>query len=184
MSLARGVPGVRWARGLGLVASLALAAALGGCGSGGGFHPLYASSSFGGPDVSRKLATVEVTTIPSRVGQRIRNELLFQVDGGDTPPKHEYQLDIVIQEVFTSSLVASNGQAAEQIYQLDANFKLTRLSDKKVVLQGTSFGRAGLEHFTSVYSNVRAQMEAQNRAASTVAADLRARLSAFLGSTS
>lgn len=54
------------------------------------------------------------------------------------------------------------------------------MSDKIVVMKGSSFARAGFERFDSIFSNVRARFDAENRAAKTVAEDLRARLSAFL----
>ena len=52
-----------------------------GCGD-SGFRPLYASSSITGTDVNAKLAKLEVAPIPGRVGQRVRNELIFQATGG------------------------------------------------------------------------------------------------------
>ena len=77
-------------------------------------------------------------------------------------------------------MVSITGDTAAQIYNLDAKFRLTRLSDKKLVLEGTSYGRAAFERFTSIYSNVRAKDDAENRAARTVAQDLKGRLAGFL----
>jgi LPS-assembly lipoprotein len=76
--------------------------------------------------------------------------------------------------------VRTDGEAASQIYSLDAQFKLIRIADKKIILEGISYGRAGFERFSQIYSNVRAREDAENRAARTVAADLRSRLAAFL----
>jgi LPS-assembly lipoprotein len=145
----------------------------------GGFQPLYGSLG-GGGSTEEKLAQVEVSTIPGRVGQRIRNELIFQQTGGGTPLPPVYRLEITIREMVTSTLVSRDGNATGQIYQVDAAFQLISLKDKRVVLQGTSHGRAGFERFTSIFSNVQANQEAQNRVARTVATDLKARLSAYL----
>ena len=47
-----------------------------------------------------------------------------------------------------------------------------------------SFGRAALERNPSVFSNTRAQDDAQNRAARTIAIELKTRVAAFLASES
>ena len=133
-----------------------------------------------GNGVNTKLNQIDIPTIPSRVGQRLRNELIFENNGGALPSAPIYRLDIAIRELLASTLVRRDGEAASQIYSLDAKFKLIRLSDKKVVLEGISYGRAGFERFTNIYSNVRAREDAENRAARTVADDMHSRLSAFL----
>lgn len=163
---------------LGALVGVILAAPLvGGCES--GFRPLYATGPSGN-GVNTKLNQIDIPTIPSRVGQRLRNELIFENNGGALPSAPIYRLDIAIRESLASTLVRRDGEAASQIYSLDAKFKLIRLSDKKVVLEGISYGRAGFERFTNIYSNVRAREDAENRAARTVADDMHSRLSAFL----
>lgn len=147
--------------------------------SDGGFRPLYGSAGIGAA-ADQKLAHVQIDTIPGRVGQRIRNELIFQTTGGGTAGEPLHQLNIAIRESVTSTLVQTNGDARGQIYNLEASFRLVRTSDKKVVLEGKSFGRAGFERFDSIFSNVRAREDAENRAARTIGEDLKARLSAYL----
>jgi LPS-assembly lipoprotein len=166
-----------------LLAALVLVAAtplLSACGT-SGFRPLYGSSGVGAA-AHEKMAQVEITPIPGRVGQVIRNELIFQTTGGGNPLPPAYKLDIAIRETVTSTLVRVDGDARSQIYNLDASFKLIRVTDNSVVLQGTSYGRAGFERFTSIFSNVRAREDAENRAARTIGEDLKSRLSAYLAS--
>lgn len=152
---------------------------LAGCAAGEGFRPMYGPTG-SGVDVGARMASIDVTPIPSRVGQRLRNELIFQNTGGGLPPKPEYRLDITITEAIASTLVKSTGEALSQIYTLDASFRLIRLSDKKVVMQGASHGRAGFERFQQIYANVRAREDAENRAARTIADDIKTRLAAGL----
>lgn len=156
-----------------------IGAALSGCAGSDGFQPLYGPTT-SGVDVQAKLAAVDVTTIPSRVGQRIRNELIFQNTGGGLPAKPEYRLDIAIRESIGSTLVKSTGEALSQVYSLDATYRLIRISDKQIVAQGVSHGRAGFERFQQIYSNVRAREDAENRAARSVADDIKTRLAAIL----
>lgn len=165
-----------------LVCALA-AITLAGCGE-SGFRPLYGSSAIGGANVEAKLAGVEIAPIPGRLGQRVRNELIFDVTGGGAASTPVYRLEIAIKENVVSTLVKTDGDALSQIYTADATFNLIRLSDKKVVLKGTSFGRAGFERNPSIFSNVRAQDDAQNRAAHSIGTEMKTRLAAFLATAS
>ena len=166
---------------LGAVAGLVLLApALAGCE--GGFRPMYASAAFGGNNLDQKLAQVDVATIPGRVGQRIRNELIYQNTGGGERQSPVYKLEVATRENITSTLVRNDGEAASQIYSIDAAFRLTDMRTKTIVLEGVSYNRAGFERFTSIFSNVRAREDAENRAANAVAVDIKTRLSAFLAS--
>ena len=153
---------------------------LGGCSGSSGFHPLYATADYGGTGASEKLAALDIAPIPGRVGQRIRNELIFQATGGGTPLPPEYRLDVAIRESVTSTLVKIDGNANGQVYNLDASYKLVRISDKSVIAEGKSYGRAGFQRVTSIFANVRAREDAENRAAKTVGEELRTRLLAHL----
>jgi LPS-assembly lipoprotein len=66
------------------------------------------------------------------------------------------------------------------VYSLQASFRLIDPKTKQVVFQGTSNARAPFERFESVYSNVRAREDAENRAARIIADDLKTRLAAYL----
>jgi len=157
---------------------LALAPGLAACAN-GGFRPLYAATP-SGVGLQDLMKQVEVAPIPGRVGQRIRNDLIFHGTGGGEalPPTH--RLEVSIGESVLSTLVKIDGDSLGQIYAVQASFKLIRLKDKKVVLEGTSHGRAGFERFQSIYSNVRARDDAENRAARTVADDLKTRVATYL----
>ena len=148
-------PNLRGGRWFALIAALIIGPLLAACGE-TGFRPVHADLG-GSTTTSEKLAKLDIAPIPGRVGQQLRNELIFQANGGANPLSPEYRLDIAIREGVTSTLVRQTGDARGQVYNLDAKFKVTRLSDKKVVLSGSSYGRAGFERFDSIYSNVRAR---------------------------
>ena len=161
------------------MAAVLVAPFLSGCGN-GGFRPLYGSAGIGA-NADARLAKVSVTTIPGRVGQQIRNEVIFHATGGGGEAVNpELRLDVAIRESVTSTLVEVDGNAGSQVYSVEAKFQLIRMSDKQVVLSGTSFGRAAFERNLSIFSNVRAREDAENRAAKVVGEDLKARLSAYL----
>ena len=115
--------------------------------------------------VSRGL---DVAPIPGRIGQRIRNELIFQASGGGELQPPTYRLEVTTTELVQSTLADSTGATAGGAYNLQASFKLVRLKDKRVASQGTSYGRAAFERFTDtttptgttyVSSNARARKD-------------------------
>jgi LPS-assembly lipoprotein len=159
-----------------LLAALAVTAALAlaGC----GFQPLYGTTA-GGSRLGAVMAGVDVTPIPGRVGQRLRNELIFENTGGGAAAPATYKLDIVIRESLINELVQISGNAKGEVYQLDATFKLIS-HDGRVVLEGKATSRASFERFQTIFSNVRAQVDAENRAARTVADTIRTRIAAYI----
>ena len=165
-------------RGLSLL--LAAAPALAACGN-GGIRPLYGATP-SGAGLQERLAQVDVATIPGRVGQRIRNDLIFLSTGGGQPLPPTHRLEVTIRESVISTLVRIDGDSLGQIYAVEASFQLISIKDKKVVLKGTSHARAGFERFQAIYSNVRARDDAENRAARTVADDLKTRVATYLSS--
>ena len=165
-------------RGLSLL--VAAAPALAACGN-GGIRPLYGATP-SGAGLQERMAQVDVATIPGRVGQRIRNDLIFLSTGGGHPLPPTHRLEVTIRESVISTLVRMDGESLGQIYAVEASFQLISIKDKKVVLKGSSHARAGFERFQAIYSNVRARDDAENRAARTVADDLKTRVATYLSS--
>lgn len=168
-----------WWRSLAVLASLLAglgALALAGC----GFQPLYGGSTAGGARISEVMAGIDVAPIPGRVGQRLRNELIFANTGGGTAGPTRYRLDIAVKESVTDQLVQITGDATGQVYQLDATFKLIDASKGAVVYQGKAISRAPYNRFQEIFANVRARYDAENRAARTVSESIRTQVAAHL----
>jgi len=162
-----------------LLAAVIVAPLLAACGN-GGFRPLYGAAGIGAA-ADEKLAKVAVSTIPGRVGQQIRNDLIYQATGGGGEVQSpEMRLEVAIRESVTSTLVRIDGDSGGQVFNVEARFRLVRVADNSVVLSGTSYGRASFERNTSIFSNVRAREDAETRAARVISEDLKARLSAYL----
>jgi LPS-assembly lipoprotein len=166
----------------GIMAACVVGVFLGACGGeGGGFTPLYGAT--GGKTYDQRLATVDISKIPGRVGQRIRNELVFDRSVGNSAITPDTRLDVVITETILTTLVNATGSSSSQVYQLEARYQLVDLKTKKSVLDGRSLGRGSFDRFESIYSNIRAREDAENRVAKSVADDIRTRLLAFLSRT-
>jgi|EndMetStandDraft_9_1072997.scaffolds.fasta_scaffold01318_5 LPS-assembly lipoprotein len=147
--------------------------------SGCGFQPLYGPTA-SGAQLSDVMKTVDITTVPGRVGQRIRNELIFRTTGGGYAEAPKYRLDIALRESLQKTLVNQQGDAQGEIYQLYTEYKLVRVADRKVVLEGHSNARAAFDKPESVFASIRAQRDAEDRAARTISEAIRTRVAAFL----
>ena len=158
-----------------LLAGLA-ALALAGC----GFQPLYGGTTAGGQRLSEVMAGVEITPIPGRVGQKLRNELIFTNTGGGLAAPSRYRLEIAVKESVVDQLVQITGDATGQVYQLDATFQLIDPNNGKVLLQGKAISRAPYNRFQEIFANVRARYDAENRAARTVSESIKTQVAAFL----
>ena len=106
---------------------VAAAPALTACGA-DGFKPLYGATA-SGIGVEQRLAKVDFSPIPGRVGQRVRNELVFQTAGGGHPDTPSLRLEVVIKETLTSTLVRIDGESLSQVYAIEATFRLVNISD-------------------------------------------------------
>jgi LPS-assembly lipoprotein len=158
-----------------LFAGLA-ALALGGC----GFQPLYGGTTAGGQKLAQVMAGIDVTPIPGRVGQKLRNELIFTDTGGGNAGPARYRLDIAIKESVTDQLVQITGDATGQVFQIDATFKLVDPSNGRTLYQGQAISRAPYNRFQEIFANVRARYDAENRAARTISESIRTQIAGFL----
>jgi LPS-assembly lipoprotein len=154
-------------------------------GGGCGFHPLYTTTA-SGANMVEAMKTVQIAPIPSRVGQRLRNEMIFGMTGGGNAATPIYRLDIVLRESVRETLVTNAGNATGAVLQLDAEFRLVRIKDNETVFKGYSTQEAAYDlngssgNAGSIYGDVRANIDAENRAAVSLADTLKTRVAAYL----
>ncbi len=149
--------------------------------SGCGWQPLYGPTA-SGANLNEIMRTVDIATVPGRVGQRIRNELIFKQTGGGqrlAVDETKYRLDIAIRELVLNTLVNGSGEAEGQVYQLYTEFKLVRIADKQVVLEGHNNARAAYDKVVSLFADIRARRDAEDRAARTISEAINTRLAAY-----
>lgn len=174
--------GMRAARRLLAAAMIAGACTgLAGCGA-NGFQPLYATGATGQATAAR-LAELDFAPIPGRVGQRVRNELVFdRTAAGDARPPSK-TVEIKLTESLLTVLAKIDGDSTGQTYQVEAVYRVLDTATKKVEYEGRTVARANFERFQSIYSNVRAREDAENRAARIIASDIKTRLAVHLSRT-
>ncbi|MEM9591370.1 MAG: hypothetical protein AAF967_08535 [Pseudomonadota bacterium] len=173
-----------WSRSRAFVA-LAVAALAGLLLAGCGFQPLYGTNSTtaSGARLTEAMAAVDVQPIPGRVGQKVRNELIFANTGGGRAAPPRYKLSIALKERDIQQLVQVTGNAQGQVYQLQATYKLTDIASGRVIHEGNAISRAPYTRFQEVFANVRARYDAEDRAAKTVSDSIKSQLASYLATT-
>ena len=68
----------------------------------------------------------------------------------------------------------------ESVFGLDADFILVRVADNQSILTSKASARAPYQKVESIFANIRARRDAENRAARTLAEHIRTRVAAFL----
>ncbi len=166
----------------------ALAAALGGC-----FRPLYAERPpGGGPGVRELLSGVEFLplnvpngTREARVGQEIRNALLFSLYGAATgsPPTHQLTMKIRVSRL--SVLVDARTTRPDiDNYGIDADYVLKDIVTGKSVVTGSAAARVSYDipGQEQRFARQRAFRDAEDRAAKVIAENVNERLASFFAS--
>lgn len=168
-----------------LAGAMALAALLGGC-----FEPLYGQRSLaGGPGLRERMAAVDVMRIDvpngtpvARIANEVRNDLIFDLQGGSggATPTHQLRINVTTnnQQVIVDITTA---RADVQQYSIDATYTLVEKATGKPVVTGQTFARVTYDNPGQAqrFSNARGQRDAENRAAKTISENIRARLAAY-----
>ncbi len=156
------------------IVALALALVAAAC----NVRPLYAPLP-DGSTASDSLRSIEILEIPTRVGQRLRNDLVFGFNGGGEALAARYELKIVLTETLASvSVEQFSDTPAARLLRLDATFILRDINTGKSMMSGSSFASASYDFSEQRYANIRAERDAQNRAARVIADDIRLRIAA------
>jgi LPS-assembly lipoprotein len=161
-----------------LAAASLLAASLAGC-----FQPMYGQSTlFGaGANLRDDLRQVEVLEIRGRLGQEIRNDLIFELTGGKgNPVGAPYKLALTITSGSQTPLVdVQSGRATSETVVLDVVYRVLDVSNDRVVLTEKALARISIDRSAQRYAATRAVRDAQNRAAKLVAEQIRSRLASY-----
>ena len=161
-----------------LAAAMLLAVAGGGC-----FQPLYGDRSLtGGPSVRDAMRDVEVATIDGRVGQEVRNDLIFELTGGEgNPVGAPYRVTMTVSSsTFYPVIDLSAGRPSAETVSLDVLYRVEDVANKKTVLNERALARVTIDRSQQRFARVRAIRDAENRAAKVAAEQMRSRIAAFL----
>lgn len=165
--------------------AFACALALGGC-----LQPLHGQRVYNADSklavvssTDEMLRSIEIVPIGGRVGQQLRNNLIFAFNGGARPttaPRYRLVIDLNDPTETQTVVDPFTDRAEVETIALDAAFRLVPVGTLDPVFSGNAFGRASYTSTRQRFANLRAARDAEDRAAGVVAEQIRARVSTFL----
>ncbi len=148
-------------------------------------RPVYApAASLGAsasPAMATELASIAIEAQTDRVAQVLMNELIFQLRGGGTLVAPKYRLDLILTTRGSDLAIrAREDIPVAKLISLTATYTLTETATGRVVTSDNVYATSSFDVSSQRYANVRAQQDAEDRAARAAAADIRLRLSSAL----
>ncbi|MEZ5840355.1 MAG: LPS assembly lipoprotein LptE [Hyphomicrobiales bacterium] len=160
------------------LAALGLATSLAAC----NVRPMYGSMSAGASgSLADRMALVSVDPIPERLGQQLRNELVYVLSNAVDPDNPRYRLTVTVRRSMSRvGIVPISGTPTAEVLSVTASYRLFDASSGRELTSGDSFANASFDYSNQRYANVRAERDAEDRAAETIAHDIRTRVGAYL----
>ncbi len=144
------------------------------------FQPLYGERA-GGGSVRDDLAAIAVEVQDTRLGQEIYNGLVFAFTGGGAPAPPRYTLDLTISRTLVDvGILQISGTPQTRTLKVTVSFRLIDQASGEEVFAGRTFADASFDRSNQRFANVRAERDAENRAAAVISSDIRTRVAAFL----
>lgn len=136
--------------------------------------PLY-GPTLSGRSVTAALDRIMIDPVKTRVAQQVRNKLIFDLDGNSgTPPAYRMRLAVSNTEGPLGITPVESAPAFS--VTVSATYTVTSLDTGDIVFRETSRATASYDRVNQVFANVRGRRDAENRAAVTLANDIRIRL--------
>lgn len=158
-----------------LLLGFGLAMTLAGC----QVRPLYDDAS----GTRESLGSIVYSAASNRVGQEVRNHLIFLTGGGaGEPASPEYEVDLQVSATTMGVLLDQSSDTANAGRVIvSANYTLQRASDASVLHTGRRQVVAVVDYPSQQFAKLRAVRDGEDRAARELAEFIRADLASALG---
>lgn len=159
----------RRAGGVGILVALAMG--VGAC----TVQPVYGPTPGGGA-VQATLASIEIEPVQDRVGQVVRNKLISELSGGRESANPAYRMKLTVSARQVGLGLTDVENAPTYSVNVSATYQVTRIDTDQVVLRSTAHATATYNTVNQAFANDRAKLDAENRAANSVAGDIALRV--------
>jgi LPS-assembly lipoprotein len=158
-------------RGLALSACIVAAAAASAC----TVRPLYSGAvAPAGTTAAAAYPSIDIKPVSTRYAQEVRNHLIFLMNGGAGQPANaQYSLDLGITVLDTRTLLARASTNEERptagTVMLTSTYVLRRADTGEIVSRGTRKISSSYDRPRQEFAALRAERDAENRAARELA---------------
>ena len=140
-------------------------------------QPVYGPTP-GGGSVAQTLRSITIAPVDTRVGQQVRNDLIFDLTGGGAPAEAKYLMKLRTTSSETALGITREGSAPVYSVTVTVSYTVTRIGTDDIVLRETVHGTASYDRYSQNFANIRAKRDAENRAAAQAADKIRIRVAA------
>ena len=175
LSSDHGSPTRRRAGVRGFLFALAAAFALAAC----TVQPLY-GPTVGGGQVQATLTRIDVAPVKDRVGQQVRNTVIFQMTGGRAIQDPLYRMTLSVSSKEIDLGITNIDASPSYSVQVAATYTVVRIDTGEEILRNPSRASAAYNRSNQEFANTRARIDAENRAAATVGNDIATRVAAAI----
>ena len=140
------------------------------------FRPLYGETSSTLSGDTANLAAVEVSNVSTRVGQQVRNHLVFLFTGGRPTPEKTHEAVIRVSSGRTELAAIPDPSIQDSTagtVSVNVSYSLIDKETGKTIATGARIGQASYDRTGQVFANQRAVRDAENRAAREAAEAIR-----------
>jgi LPS-assembly lipoprotein len=163
----------------GRIVILLAAAALGAC----TVQPVYGPGPSGTPSAPAILSHIVIDAPSDRVGQVVRDKLIFGLTGGGRGGDPLYQMHLTTSVSETGLGLNHIDSAPTYAVTVTVTYEVSKIGSNQILIRNTSHGTASYDRVNQAFANVRAEIDAQDRAAAVAAEDIRIRLAAVAART-
>jgi LPS-assembly lipoprotein len=165
-------------RAAGRLLALAVTAALAAC----TVQPVYAPGP-SGSSAPAILSHIVIDPTGDRVGQVVRNKLIFALTGGGRGGDPLYTMHLTTTVSETGLGLNRIDTAPTYAVTVAVTYEVTKIGSNQILVRNTSRGTASYDRVNQDFANVRARLDAENRAAAVAADDIRLHLAAIAART-
>ncbi|HTJ65054.1 MAG TPA: LPS assembly lipoprotein LptE [Alphaproteobacteria bacterium] len=145
------------------LASCAFAGALtllAGC----GFHPLYGNNSASHqPEIAAQFAAIQISVLPDRLGQRMRNMLIDSLHAGGAANDARYSLTMTLKEAVINLGLQENSTSTRGQVRLTVLYFLIDKETGKTLLTETLNASTGYNILVNQFSSFLSQDDAESQ---------------------
>lgn len=142
-------------------------------------QPLYSAAPQGVP-LQQELAAISILPVNDRTAQIVRNELLFAFTGGGASAAPRYELSISASTGGGGLNITAPGNVASTVVAVTVRYSLVDIATGAVIENGSASAETRFQQSNQAFANVRARTDAEDRAATAAADQVRVRISAAL----
>ena len=159
--------------------ALAAVAALAAC----TVQPVYGPGPSGMPSAPAILSRIAIDPAGDRVGQVVRDKLIFALTGGGRGGDPLYQMHLTTTVSEAGLGLNHIDSAPTYAVTVTVTYEVSKIGSNQILIRSTSHGTASFDRVNQAFANVRAEIDAQDRAATVAADDIRIRLAAAAART-